>query len=143
MDEHSVKITKYNFFEAMDLDLKILLIFKGRSSRSVFWYFWAGIYAISFCAGSIAELLGQEWMLVMSYILILPSISTHTRRLHDVNKSGWNYLWHFTGIEISYVIYLLIQPSGATNKYGEHPILPGDWYTYFLLIILCSQYRFV
>jgi len=36
MDEHSVKITKYNFFEAMDLDLKILLIFKGRSSRSVF-----------------------------------------------------------------------------------------------------------
>jgi uncharacterized membrane protein YhaH (DUF805 family) len=42
------------------------------------------------------------------------------RRLHDVNKSGWNLLWIFTGIGFLYVIYLeIIKGTDGPNNYGE------------------------
>jgi uncharacterized membrane protein YhaH (DUF805 family) len=41
------------------------------------------------------------------------------RRLHDVNKSGWNLLWAFTIIGIFYILYLEIKKgTDADNKYG-------------------------
>jgi len=126
MDEHSVEIPKYSFVEAIKSGFINFSNFKGRSSRSAFWYFLAGLYGISCCVGLVAEALGAQWMYMTSYALMLPSISAHIRRLHDVNKSGWNYLWYLTGIGLLYVVYLLVKPSAAANKYGEYPILPGE-----------------
>ena len=44
----------------------------------------------------------------LMWLLTIPS---YIRRLHDVGKSGWNYLWFLTGIGAFYVIYLLIKPT--------------------------------
>ena len=57
--------------------------------------------------------------IIFSLVLILPGIAVTTRRLHDINKSGW---WQL--IELTIIGILLIIIWNATegekkkNKYG-------------------------
>ena len=56
---------------------------------------------------------------IFNIVCIIPSFSVTVRRLHDVNKSGWNILWSFTIIGIFYVLYLnIIKGSEENNHYG-------------------------
>ena len=56
---------------------------------------------------------------IFNLVCIIPSISVTVRRLHDVNKSGWNMLWALTIIGAFYVLYLeIIKGSEGDNNYG-------------------------
>ncbi len=66
--------------------------FSGRASRSEFWYFYLftySIYAILIISGIyIASIF--FWILGGFFLVtFVPFIAVITRRLHDVNKSGW------------------------------------------------------
>ena len=53
-------------------------------------------------------------------IVLIPSISVTIRRLHDVNKSGWNLLWYLTIIMTLYILYLnILKGTDGDNKYGS------------------------
>ena len=101
--------------------------FKGRANRPEFWYFNLFSTIISFIFLLIdTQVLGTSMSEtgliggIYALISIIPSLSVTIRRLHDVNKSGWNYLWVFTIIPIPYVIYLLIKKGNdGPNNYGE------------------------
>ena len=66
--------------------------FKGRASRSEFWFFYLFLlisYAIliSFVAVSLYLFM---WLFgIFAFAMIIPSLAVSVRRLHDVNKSGW------------------------------------------------------
>ncbi len=66
--------------------------FKGRASRSEFWFFYLFLlisYAIliSFVAVSLYLFM---WLFgIFAFAMIIPSLAVTVRRLHDVNKSGW------------------------------------------------------
>ena len=56
---------------------------------------------------------------IYGLVVLIPSLSVTVRRLHDVNKSGWNILWILTIIGAFYVIYLnIIKGSEGDNHYG-------------------------
>lgn len=58
-----------------------------------------------------------------SLILWLPGLAVGIRRLHDINKSGWNVLWALTCIGILPLIYwnyLQVGDEGE-NLYGPDP----------------------
>ena len=101
--------------------------FKGRANRPEFWYFNLFSTIISFIFLLIdTQVLGTSMSEtglirgIYALISIIPSLSVTIRRLHDVNKSGWNYLWVFTIIPIPYVIYLVIKKGNdGPNNYGE------------------------
>ena len=101
--------------------------FKGRANRPEFWYFTLFSTIISFIFSLIdTQVLGTSMSEtgliggIYALISIIPSLSVTIRRLHDVNKSGWNYLWVFTIIPIPYVIYLVIKKGNdGPNNYGE------------------------
>ena len=101
--------------------------FKGRANRPEFWYFNLFSIIISFIFSLIdTQVLGTSMSEtgliggIYTLISIIPSLSVTIRRLHDVNKSGWNYLWVFTIIPIHYVIYLVIKKGNdGPNNYGE------------------------
>ena len=66
--------------------------FKGRASRSEFWFFYLFIligYAISFIFITIS--LNFFFIVFGIFVLgvVIPSFAVAVRRLHDVNKSGW------------------------------------------------------
>ena len=104
--------------------------FKGRANRPEFWYFTLFSTIIStICLLIDTQVLGtsmSESRLIggiYSLISFIPSLSVTRRRLHDVNKSGWNLLWVFTIIGIPYVLYLEIKKGNdGPNNYGEASI---------------------
>ena len=101
--------------------------FKARANRPEFWYFTLFSTIISIiCLLIDTQVLGtsmSESRLIggiYSLISFIPSLSVTIRRLHDVNKSGWNLLWVFTIIGIPYVLYLEIKKGNdGPNNYGE------------------------
>jgi len=101
--------------------------FKGRASR---WEFWGGSLGFSIGAffsivvvSFISENLAYGLLLPIIYLWeIIAGLSAQIRRLHDVGKSGWNYLWVLTGIGIFYIIFLNVQPSQQKeNDWGSPP----------------------
>ena len=90
-NENEGEIMGLNLPEAVKICFKKYFDFKGRASRSEYWYFVLFLvigYAIgiglSFVAFPFTFLLGA-----FVIAIIIPWISVAVRRLHDINKSGW------------------------------------------------------
>ena len=106
--------------------------FRGRSSRSAYWwtalvhavvYFvLGGIFAAIFDLSS--DQVGPEIIYGIAYIL--PSLALAVRRLHDVGRSG-HWLWiSLTGVGILVLLYWFVQPSSAqTNDMEDSPTQGG------------------
>jgi uncharacterized membrane protein YhaH (DUF805 family) len=58
--------------------------FKGRASRSEFWYFFLFQFLISIVTQFIPVI-----NIVVAVGLLLPSLAVTVRRLHDTDRSGW------------------------------------------------------
>ena len=103
--------------------------FKGRANRSEFWYFnlfnlkltiilyYLDISFLGYNPVDPTSIgISQSIFRLMVFI---PSISLTVRRLHDVNKSGWNMLWILTLIGVFYVLHLnTIKGNEEDNNYG-------------------------
>ena len=66
--------------------------FKGRASRSEFWWFCLFTFILNIIVallGSLLPALGSIVSAVQALWLLLPTVSVSTRRLHDRNLSGW------------------------------------------------------
>ncbi len=66
--------------------------FKGRASRSEFWWFCLFTLIMNFVVALLASLLpalGSIVSAVQALWLLLPTVGVTTRRLHDRNFSGW------------------------------------------------------
>ena len=133
--------------EAVEVCFKKYFNFKDRASRSEYWYFTLFgliVYAIGFGLMFISYKL--FWLLiVISIALIIPFIAVTTRRLHDINKSGWFQLLSVPAgileaafqaqksLEILFMIigwgcgiYLFIlyiqEGDKKHNRFGENPL---------------------
>ena len=80
-----------SFPEAIKSVFSKYAVFSGRARRSEYWYFVLFCFLVSFALGCIPFLsaLSFIWWLA----IIIPSIAVSVRRLHDIGKSGWNYLF--------------------------------------------------
>jgi len=103
--------------------------FNGRANQAEYWYFTLFYFIISIILSVVDfSLLGYDPMDATSMgvlsglfniVCVIPSLSVTVRRLHDVNKSGWNMLWALTIIGGFYVLYLeIIKGSEGDNDYG-------------------------
>lgn len=69
--------------------------FSGRASRSAFWYAALFVFLISLACEIIdaSGIVSGLWGLAV----MIPSFALATRRLHDINRSGWHQLVAFLG----------------------------------------------
>jgi len=94
--------------------------FSGRAPRSEYWYFSL------FCSLVVGVTVVVHPVLAgIAYAAIfLPGISVVVRRLHDTDKSGWNY-W-FALIPIVGAILLLVwfctKGTEGHNRFGADPL---------------------
>lgn len=114
--------------------------FKGRARRTEFWGFNIISTIISFVWGFCNGVVGAVSGITENYILynlltylsylytiavFIPLMAVYVRRLHDVNKSGWNLLWWITIIgAIPVIIWLCkdgVNTQTGENKYGADP----------------------
>lgn len=94
--------------------------FKGRASRSEYWWFFLVNFLISITIGWL-PFIGN----IVTAVLMVPGIALTVRRLHDTGRTG-KYIFlsliPLVGFIIIFVFMLL--PSGPANKWGEGPESP-------------------
>ena len=112
----SVKICFYKFFNT-----------NGRAKRSEYWYFFLFIWIVNITTAVLEALIFWDSYLLeygpisntISLILLIPAVNACTRRLHDVNRSGWWQLLYFTIIGGLVILYWNIKKGNEeTNRFG-------------------------
>ena len=59
---------------------------------------------------------------IFTLVALLPSLAVATRRLHDVDRTGWWMLLVFTGIGIAVLLYWQSQEGTPDrNRFGPNP----------------------
>lgn len=116
----------YNIVSATRAAFSHYIDFRGRATRSAFW--WA--YLVFWGGGAIvAAVGGKEGFLYTLYAvaIALPFLGVTVRRLHDAGRSAWNILWYFLPL-IGWLILLIMlcgDSQYGTNQYGESVKYPG------------------
>ena len=107
--------------------------FKGRASRSEYWWFTLFNLIVNIITFAIDSTLGTMITYDMGYVgfiallaLIPPSICVSLRRLHDLGKRGWWILIaiipivNFIGIFVI-LVFTLMEGEEHPNQYGNVP----------------------
>jgi len=99
--------------------LKKYADFSGRARRTEYWMFIL-IYTI---INVIFAVLGLDTLsVIVSLILLVPSISIAARRLHDTGRTGWwQLLFLIPIIGFIVLVVFLAQDSHDANIYGDNP----------------------
>ena len=113
--------------------------FDGRARRAEYWYFtlfsvlaYLIPYFISFLGiameSQVISWLGMLLLVLVALGLLIPSLAVCVRRLHDLNKSGWNY---FIGLiplvgGIILLVWFCTEGNRFTNNYGPDPKGGGE-----------------
>ena len=99
--------------------------FKGRASRKEYWYFYLFTILVSILTYYIDISIFRKdpdgtlfINAFFSLLTLLPSLAAGSRRLHDVNKSGWWQLISLTVVGlIPLIIWMASKPVKKNNKY--------------------------
>ena len=105
--------------------LKQYATFTGRATRQEYWMFIL-IYMIFYIVFAVVDNMLNMMFLttIFSLVLLIPSISVATRRLHDTGRSGWwQLILLIPLIGTIILIVFLAQDSHDENEYGLNPKL--------------------
>lgn len=99
--------------------------FSGRASRSEFWWSVLFGFIVNAVTGALGS--GSEMMdllgVVVSALMLIPSIAVAVRRFHDIDKSGLWILINFIPL-IGWIWYLVLMATAGeptANRYGPIP----------------------
>ena len=102
--------------------------FEGRASRSEFWWFYLfGFlyqYGVNCFFNSYINYeevyISLIYYLLISLLIIIPTIAVAVRRFHDIGRSGWSHFWSLTIIGmIPVLVWLCAEGSEESNQYGD------------------------
>ena len=132
-----------NFIVAIRSGFNNYFNFKGRASKSAFWYFLLFEFIYFFIAGFLLGMVGvnDDIFAVATLFLVLPiaipGIAVTARRIHDFGKSGWMQCIFIPGFVIdeflgtrmviwfvTFVIFAIYCSQNGThgkNKFGTKP----------------------
>ena len=102
--------------ESVTICLKKFGVFRGRATRSEYWFFVLAFFLFAIVGNIIVGLIGSSFITAIFGLgflsLYIPLWAVAVRRMHDVGKSGW-YLF----IPVYSLILGCTESSGA-NEYG-------------------------
>lgn len=113
-----------SFTEAISDALSKYATFRGRSSRSAYWWFYLFNILILIAALLVDLALGTSGIIygLVGLGLLLPNLAVAARRLHDSGHSAW---WLLIGILplIGAIVLLVftLQRSEPPNQWGTGP----------------------
>jgi len=101
--------------------------FGTRSTRSQFWWWALWSIVIGIIASIIDAIIGfgdsGPANLLTSLALLLPSIAVAIRRLHDIGRTGWWYLFVFLPVIgwILLIVFFCTKTQENANQWGVPP----------------------
>jgi Predicted membrane protein len=79
-----------NFTEAISSFFKNYATFSGRASRSEFWFSYLFLVIVGIVASIIDIVVNNEIVSsIWNLAVLVPTLAMSSRRLHDINRSGW------------------------------------------------------
>ena len=117
-----------SFPDAIRLGFQHYFDFRSRSTRAEYWW-WVLFVILSQQALNVVNI---RIGILFGLAVLIPGLALGTRRLHDINKSGWWLLMWFGIFLIRFGIFLLAtvivliawhtkRSDEGTNKYGPDP----------------------
>jgi uncharacterized membrane protein YhaH (DUF805 family) len=57
--------------------------------------------------------------------MFIPGLAVSVRRMHDIDKSGWQLLWAFVPLVGAIILIIFMAKQGTTgpNRFGPAPTL--------------------
>ena len=112
-----------NFSDSLITCLKKYFVFKGRASRSEYWWFQL-IVTPSYFISTLFDNDISYLFLGITLFTLIPAISAGVRRLHDTNRSGFFLLISFIPFIGGLVLLFFLIPEGTKgkNKFGPDPL---------------------
>lgn len=99
-------------------------VFKGRASRSEFWWFMLANLIITIILGSIANSIDQLSFLpgLWGLATVVPVIALGVRRLHDTNRSGWWLFGYYVLVFATFIagIAAVVSAIGSLFSYNRN-----------------------
>ena len=113
-----------NFLESIQTCYKKIFNYKGRASKSEYWWFqlYFTLFAILTFYYSENHSFGQALLIVWAFNN-LPLLSAGVRRFHDMNKSGWTVLFALIPIIGALIVLGMLAGDGTKGKntFGPKP----------------------
>lgn len=115
-----------DFGEAIRSGFQNYATFRGRASRSEFWFWTLFAVLLTVAAGMVDAVLfpGSNLAgLAVALLLFIPGLTIGVRRLHDLDRTGWWILIGFTGIGlILLIVWSCMQGTAGPNRFGPDPL---------------------
>lgn len=112
-----------NFIDAIKAGFSGYFDFRGRSSRSEYWWFLLFVMVVNLVVSILDTTNGL--IVILVYLgLLIPMLSVQVRRLHDINRSGWWILIAFVPL-VGAILLLVWHCSKGTqgdNRFGIDPL---------------------
>ena len=117
-----------SFIESITVCFKKYFDFKGRASRSEFWYFVLFYYGLSIFLIYMSGILNSDALLYAGFIFYfligwIPALAVSVRRLHDIDKTGFAILVQLIPIIgiIIFIVWAITDGDKKKNYYGPRP----------------------
>jgi uncharacterized membrane protein YhaH (DUF805 family) len=118
-----------NFFEAISSGFRNYVGFRGRASRSEFWWWFLFGVLVSIVASLIDVAIAPRSQFgpissIIALALFLPGLAMAVRRLHDTDRSGWFYLLIFIPLvgAIILIVWFCTRGTVGQNRFGPDPL---------------------
>lgn len=101
-----------SFVVAVQSGFRNYINFKGRATRSEYWWWTLFTLIIQVVTSGVGDGLGT----VISLVLIVPGIAVTIRRMHDTNHRGWWSLFPIVNF-----IFAVRAGDATENRFGPPP----------------------
>ena len=113
-----------NFLESLKTCYKKVFNYRGRASKSEYWWFqlYFTLFAILTFYTVETHTFGQV-LFVLWVFNNMPLLSAAVRRFHDMNKSGWTLLWALVPFIGGFIVLIMLagDVTKGKNKFGPKP----------------------
>ena len=118
-----------SFKDAVKLGFKKSFDFSGRATRAEYWWWILFTQLLMFLVSTPFFLLSgcesdatEIPMMIVFFIIFIPTLALLVRRFHDSNHTAFSLLWFMLpGIAAPIILILTLLPSKPDNEYGPKP----------------------
>jgi uncharacterized membrane protein YhaH (DUF805 family) len=100
-----------SFVDAIKSGFRNYVTFRGRASRSEFW--WWTLFAV--LVQSATSIIDDTVNSIASLALLLPGIAVNVRRLHDTNRRGTWLIWPLITLVVGIISFVLFAVSASLD----------------------------
>ena len=111
------------FMEAVKTCFTKYATFSGRARRSEYWYFCLFNAIAAVVMKVLALAIDLPLDTIYSVAVFIPGLAVVVRRLHDIGKSGWSYLFGLIPLVgwILLLVWFCKAGDWGDNAYGPDP----------------------